>query len=114
MVFTFGPECKLWTDNMDYNLMFLKAVERMANDMLFVRKKLYLADLFREVGLIEWAENKRTWVMGWILPESYYERTCMPYISFDIEKVKRKKSFFKPSEEVLEVSIDCNYIFEKV
>ena len=50
-------------DNMDYNLMFLKAQQQFANDKLKADGYLFLGDVYEELGL---KRDKRSQCVGWV------------------------------------------------
>lgn len=110
--YIFGPECATWTENMDYNIMFLQGCQKFANDMLVRRGKLVMSDMFNEFHLDEWLD-KNAYVTGWVLPNSYYHDTCAPYINFNISQVF--KDYGDGPVEVLMVNFNCDgYIWDKI
>lgn len=52
-----------WEENNEYNLMFLKAQERLANDILRSRKRLFLNEVYEMLGL---PHTKAGQVVGWV------------------------------------------------
>lgn len=52
-----------WNTNNEYNLMFLKAQERYANDLLRTKKILFLNDVYEMLGL---PKTKAGQVVGWV------------------------------------------------
>lgn len=52
-----------WENNNEYNLMFLKAQERLANDTLRARKRLFLNEVYRMLGL---PATKAGQIVGWV------------------------------------------------
>ncbi len=52
-----------WDPNNEYNLMFIKAQERYANDLLISKKRLFLNEVYRMLGL---PETKAGQVVGWV------------------------------------------------
>lgn len=52
-----------WEPNNEYNLMFLKAQQKYANDMLISRKRLFLNDVYKMLGL---PPTKAGQVVGWV------------------------------------------------
>lgn len=52
-----------WENNNEYNLMFIKAQERYANDLLIARGRLFLNEVYRMLGL---PETKAGQVVGWV------------------------------------------------
>jgi hypothetical protein len=56
-----------WKNDNDYNLMFIKAQERYANDILRTRGYLFLNEVYRMLGL---PDTKPGQVVGWTYDES--------------------------------------------
>lgn len=52
-----------WENNNDYNFMFLKAQQRLANDVLRSRKRLFLNEVYHMLGL---PATKAGQIVGWI------------------------------------------------
>ena len=52
-----------WESNNEYNLMFIKAQERYANDLLHAKKRLFLNDVYEMLGL---PRTKAGQVVGWV------------------------------------------------
>lgn len=52
-----------WESNNEYNLMFIKAQENYANDLLRAKKRLFLNDVYEMLGL---PVTKAGQVVGWI------------------------------------------------
>lgn len=52
-----------WENNNEYNLMFIKAQERYANDLLRSRHRLFLNDVYKMLGL---PETKAGQIVGWV------------------------------------------------
>ena len=52
-----------WENDNEYNLMFLKAQQRLANDMLRSRKRLFLNEVYHILGL---PATKAGQVVGWV------------------------------------------------
>lgn len=52
-----------WENNNEYNLMFLKAQERYANDLLRSKKRLFLNEVYEMLGL---PRSKAGQVVGWV------------------------------------------------
>ena len=60
-----GNVCKntYWNDSNEYNLMFLKQMERYANDKLIAEGHLFLNDVYKMLGL---PTSKAGQVVGWV------------------------------------------------
>lgn len=52
-----------WESNNEYNLMFLKAQENYANDLLKAKRRLFLNDVYEMLGL---PRTKAGQVVGWV------------------------------------------------
>lgn len=52
-----------WDSNNEYNLMFIKAQENYANDLLRAKKRLFLNDVYEMLGL---PTTKAGQVVGWV------------------------------------------------
>lgn len=52
-----------WESNNEYNLMFLKAQEKYANDLLRAKKRLFLNDVYDMLGL---PQSKAGQIVGWV------------------------------------------------
>lgn len=52
-----------WEENGEYNLMFLKSVQRYANDKLKVKGRLFLNEVYEMLGF---PETKGGQVVGWV------------------------------------------------
>lgn len=55
-----------WENNIEYNLMFLRAQERYANDLLKSKKRLFLNEVYEMLGL---PRSKAGQIVGWIYNE---------------------------------------------
>lgn len=67
-----------WTPSNEYNIMFLKSQERFANDLLRTRKRLFLNDVYRMLGL---PATKAGQVIGWV-----YDPERDNYVDFGLYK----------------------------
>ena len=52
-----------WEPNNEYNLMFIKAQENYANDLLKAKKRLFLNEVYEMLGL---PATKAGQVVGWV------------------------------------------------
>lgn len=52
-----------WEPNNEYNIMFIKAQENYANDLLKAKKRLFLNDVYEMLGL---PQTKAGQVVGWV------------------------------------------------
>ena len=59
-----------WESNNEYNLMFIKAQERYANDLLKAKKRVFLNEVYEMLGL---PRTKAGQIVGWVYdPENPY------------------------------------------
>lgn len=56
-----------WQDTPEYNLMFLKRMERYANDILRSRKRLFLNEVYTMLGI---PVSKEGQIVGWVYDPS--------------------------------------------
>lgn len=103
----FGPSSSVWTDRMfdeEYCLMFLKYLERYANDILRERGHLFLNEVYDMLGLAKTVTGQ---VVGWTYDEN--ER-----ISFNIYS-KDNADFINGcrQEAILDFNVNGN-ILDKI
>ena len=60
----FDPGCPGWTNDREYNMLFLKIQQRYANDMLKSRGHIFLNEVYDLLGL---PRTKDGCVVGWVL-----------------------------------------------
>lgn len=108
----FDEQSPYWEDNADYNLMFLKNIERWANDQLEANGYLFLNDVYKALGI---PQTEAGQVVGWI-----YDETCPNgdnYVDFRIYDIKSPaaREFVNGNEKniLLDFNVD-GYILEKV
>jgi hypothetical protein len=75
----FNSGCPAWTNNSEYNLMFLKIQERYANDILKSRGHIFLNEVYDMLGI---ARTKAGQVVGWIYADE--NPTGDNYVSFGL------------------------------
>lgn len=68
-----------WENNNDFNLMFLRAQERYANDLLIAKKRVFLNDVYEMLGF---PRTKAGQVVGWVYDPN--NDTIDNYIDFGI------------------------------
>lgn len=68
-----------WNRNNEYNLMFLKAQQQYANDLLKAKKRLFLNEVYEMLGF---PPSKAGQVMGWVYNEE--NPTGDNYVDFGI------------------------------
>ena len=64
----FDDGCKGWTKDPEYNLMFLKAQQRYANDLLKTKGHLFLNEVYDMLGI---DRTKAGQIVGWIYDEKH-------------------------------------------
>ena len=52
-----------WESNIEYNLMFIKSMENYANDLLKVKKRLFLNEVYEMLGI---PATKAGQIVGWV------------------------------------------------
>lgn len=57
-----------WQSNNEYNLIFIKAQERYANDLLQARGRLFLNEVYRMLGL---PETQAGQIVGWVYDKEH-------------------------------------------
>ena len=62
----FDDSCIGWTENNHYNVVFLKDMQRCANDLLRARGHLLLNDVYDMLGM---RRSKAGMVVGWVYNE---------------------------------------------
>lgn len=109
----FGPDSNQWSDNFDYNQMWLNGQLTNANDILIQKADgaMTVSDVFAEAHLFDCP--RKFYASGWKLPYRYYIETCEPYINWDITKVY--KDYGEGPVPVLKVNFNCDgYIWDKI
>lgn len=59
----FDESCDSWSDDSEYNLMFLKAQQQYANDKLVAQGYLFLNDVYKMLGV---KDSKAGQIVGWV------------------------------------------------
>lgn len=59
----FNSKCSLWDKNQEFNLMFLKAQQNYFNDVLRVRRYVFLRDIYEVFGF---PVTRKTLFAGWV------------------------------------------------
>ena len=79
----YDDSCDGWSDDAEYNLMFLKAQQQYANDKLIAQGYLFLNDVYSMLGI---QPSKAGQIVGWV----YDTKNPMGdnYIDFGIYDVK--------------------------
>lgn len=107
----FDEGSSYWEKNAEYNLMFLKAQQNYANDLLRARKRVFLNDVYK---MLDIPETKAGQVVGWIYDEE--NPVGDNFIDFGIYQTHRaNRNFVNGIEPVilLDFNVDGN-IWEKM
>lgn len=107
----FDSTSKYWEKDPEYNLMFVTNVERHANDKLRTKGRLFLNEVYRDLGL---EETKIGQVYGWVYDENNPDGDN--YVDFGIfETTVANTRFVNGLEPVilLDFNVDGN-IWEKM
>lgn len=83
----FDAASPYWEKDPEYNLMFLKAEQNYANDLLRSQKYLFLNDVYKRLGI---PETKAGQVVGWIYDEK--NPVGNNYVDFGIFTSEREKT----------------------
>ena len=59
----FDESCEAYETNMDYNLMYLRSQQALANDKLKADGYLFLSDVYEQLGI---KRTKMSQTVGWI------------------------------------------------
>ena len=95
-----------WDTNNEYNLIFLKAQQNYANDLLKVKKRVFLNEVYEMLGL---PKTKAGQIVGW-----YYDEECSSgdnYIDFGIYASSQNYSDFLYDDNeaiLLDFNVDGN------
>lgn len=113
----FDESCRGWEKNPEYNLMFIRAQQQYANDLLRSRGHLFLNEVYDTLGM---PRTRAGQIVGWV-----YD-TANPhgdnYVDFGIFDTHRKstKAFIDGYERVVILDfnvdgpiIDCPHINER-
>lgn len=103
----FDESCAAWKNDPEYNLMFLKAQQQYANDLLKSRGRLFLNEVYRMLGI---DETKAGQVVGWV-----YDAECpvgdnfVDFGIYDMSK-ERVRAFVNGYETniLLDFNVDGN------
>ena len=82
----FDESCAAWQNDPEYNLMFLKAQQQYANDLLKARGRLFLNEVYRMLGI---DETKAGQVVGWV-----YDAECPVgdnFVDFGIYDMRKER-----------------------
>lgn len=108
----FDEACGDWTKSPEMNLMFLRAQQQYANDLLRVNGYLYLNDVYDMIGI---PKTKAGQVVGWIYDENNDDSDN--FVDFGIYDLynEKKRDFVNGYERsiLLDFNVD-GYILDKV
>lgn len=94
-----------WEANNDYNLMFLRAQEKYANDLLRSKKRVFLNDVRKAIGL---PETKAGQMVGWVYdPENPDIDNCIDF-GIDWDHIYRYSEDGIDSPILLDFNVDGN------
>lgn len=103
----FDESCPNWEKNAEYNLMFLRAQQNYANDLLKANGHLFLNDVYKMLGI---PESKAGQVVGWVYDEE--NPVGDNYVDFGIYDTNRPevRDFVNGYERVilLDFNVDGN------
>ena len=103
----FDESCAAWKNDPEYNLMFLKAQQQYANDLLKSRGRLFLNEVYRMLGI---DETKAGQVVGWIYdPECPVGDNFVDFGIYDMSR-ERVRAFVNGYETniLLDFNVDGN------
>lgn len=95
-----------WDPNKEYNLLFLKAQQNYANDLLKAKGRLFLNEVYEMLGL---PKSKAGQIVGWV-----YDENCPTgdnYVDFGIYASNQNYSDFLYSDNeaiLLDFNVDGN------
>lgn len=79
--------CKGWEKNSEYNLLFLRAQQRYANDLLITRGHVFLNEVYDMLGI---PRTKAGQVVGWVYDPN--NDNIDNYVDFGIYDVNKPKA----------------------
>lgn len=95
----FTPGCPNWTENRDYNMLYLKSQQTYANDLLRARGHLFLNEVYDMLGL---PRTKDGCVVGWVLGS---------YVDFGLDNKKNEDP--EQRYQTLDFNVD-GYILDRI
>lgn len=105
----FDDGCKGWEKNAEYNLMFLRATQNYANDLLRSRGYLFLNDVYDMLGI---DRTKAGQIVGWVYDPDNPDHNGDNYVDFGIYDMRKPKArdFVNGYERVilLDFNVDGN------
>ena len=109
----FDESCDAWEKDSEYNLMFLRAQQQYANDLLKARGHLFLNEVYDMIGV---PRTKAGQVVGWLYRPD--DKDCGDnFVDFGIYEINREKArdFVNGYERsiLLDFNVD-GYIWDKM
>lgn len=105
----FDDGCKGWEKNAEYNLMFLRATQNYANDLLRSGGYLFLNDVYDMLGI---ERTKAGQIVGWVYDPDNPDHNGDNYVDFGIYDMRKPKArdFVNGYERVilLDFNVDGN------
>lgn len=83
----FDAACEAWEDNSEYNLVFLRAQQQYANNLLRTKGHLFLNEVYDMLGI---PRTKAGQVVGWVYDEEH--PTGDNYVDFGIYSAYQESS----------------------
>ena len=103
----FDAASPYWEKNPEYNLMFLNAQQKYANDLLKAQGYLFLNDVYKALGL---EPTKAGQIVGWVYnPDNPVGDNYVDFGIYDVSN-ERKRAFVNGYEEniLLDFNVDGN------
>lgn len=85
----FDDGCTGWEKDSEYNLMFLRAQQQYANDLLVANGRLFLNDVYEMLGI---PKTKAGQVVGWVYNPGDKDHMGDNYVDFGIYDVHKQKN----------------------
>lgn len=80
-------EAKSWEEDPEYNQMFLRAAQNYFNDLLRIKKHVFLNEVYDYLGI---ERTQAGQIVGWIYDANNRDHTGDNYINFNIQDVWRE------------------------
>lgn len=110
----FDESCNGWRPDPDVNLLFLKAQQQLANDMLHWDGHIFLNDVYKLLGMSETPEGQ---LVGWMYNEDPKAAEGDNCVDFDIFEIRNNKLVPKPAIRDRNILVNFNVdgvIFDKI
>lgn len=95
----FTPGCPNWTENQDYNMLYLKSQQTYANNLLRARGHLFLNEVYDMLGL---PRTKDGCVVGWVFGS---------YVDFGLDNERDKDP--EQRYQILDFNVD-GWILDRI